>query len=123
MLRVSCIFVADGAKTELRLRLALSGSCFAVTGKRGGFARSGALGPPGAGHGLAGGREPNNHSPSLYLPDGAPRLTKKVIRLCNSNLEAIHTAWSKISGDGVSCLSSALRSLHKPGKIPVRKIL
>ena len=36
-----------------RLRVALSGSCFAVTGKSRGFARSGALGQPGAGHGLA----------------------------------------------------------------------
>ena len=41
-------FVADGGKTELRLRVALSGSCFAVTGKSRGFARSGALGQPGA---------------------------------------------------------------------------
>ena len=35
LLRVSCIFVADGAKTEAASR---------------GFARSGALGLPGAGH-------------------------------------------------------------------------
>ena len=38
LLRVSCIFVSDGTKTEAA---------------RGGFARSGALGKPGAGHGLA----------------------------------------------------------------------
>ena len=49
LLRVSCIFVADGAKKELRLRGALSGSCYAETGKSRGFARSGALGLPGAG--------------------------------------------------------------------------
>ena len=53
LLRVSCIFVADGAEIGLRLRVALSGSCYAVTGKSRGFARSGALGLPGAGHGLA----------------------------------------------------------------------
>ena len=62
LLRVPCNFVADGAKTDSgflvdtprrgRLRVALSGSCFAVTGKSRGFARSGALGLPGAGHGL-----------------------------------------------------------------------
>ena len=34
LLRVACIFVADGAETELRLRVALSGSCFAVTGQK-----------------------------------------------------------------------------------------
>ena len=55
LLRVSCNFVADGAKTGLRLRVALSGSCFAETGKGRGFARSGALGLPGAGHVVAGG--------------------------------------------------------------------
>ena len=38
LLRVSCIFVSDGTKTEAA---------------RGGFARSEALGKPGAGHGLA----------------------------------------------------------------------
>ena len=38
MLRASCIFVADGGKKRAA---------------RGGFARSGALGQPGAGHGLA----------------------------------------------------------------------
>ena len=38
MLRVSCIFVADGAKTEAA---------------RGGFIRSGAFGLPGAGHVVA----------------------------------------------------------------------
>ena len=43
LLRVSCIFVADGAETELRLRVALSGSCYAETGKSRGFARSGPL--------------------------------------------------------------------------------
>jgi hypothetical protein len=31
---VDGIFVADGVKTELRLRVALLGSCFAVTGKK-----------------------------------------------------------------------------------------
>ena len=48
-------FVAEGAKTELRLRVALSGSCYAETGKSRGFTRSGALGQPGEGHDLAGG--------------------------------------------------------------------
>ena len=63
LLRVSCIFVADGEEYRLRLlvdtprrvrlRVALSGSCFAETGKSRGFARCGALGLPGEGHGLA----------------------------------------------------------------------
>ncbi len=34
LLRVSCNFVADGAKTGLRLRVALSGSCFAETDQK-----------------------------------------------------------------------------------------
>ena len=56
LLRVSGNFVADGAKTDSgflvdtprrgRLRVALSGSCFAETGKSRGFARRGALGQP-----------------------------------------------------------------------------
>ena len=53
MLLLSCVFVADGVKKELRLRVALSGSCYAETGKSRGFARCGALGLPGAGHVVA----------------------------------------------------------------------
>ena len=53
-MRVSCIFVADGVKNRAPASSSgLRPPFYAETGKSRGFARSGALGKPGAGHGLA----------------------------------------------------------------------